>query len=305
MRRAPLTVVVPCRDRPEHLERCLAALRAVLSPEDAVVVADSASADERVRAVARAGGARVVLADVPGASRARNVGWRAARTRLVAFVDDDVVVGPGWADALATAYGEGVGFVAGRVTAPAEGAGGPLSTVTTVEPPPVIEVGTPGVVGAGNLLVPVAVLEQAGGFDERLGPGTWFGAGEDVELLDRVLALGLTGRYVAAAVATHEQWRSRWGQRHVQWVYGKGMGARVALLLRRQPRAGVRLLPELLRLRGLRTAATRLSPGGASPPGDTHRPEDGSRPGWVGPVLWRLGAVVGVVAGLVVLRPVS
>ena len=307
MPRPPVTVVVPCRDRPGLLDRCLDHLAPQLGEGDEVVVADSASASPEVGAVARRHGVRLVRCEQPGASRARNAGWRAAAAPVVAFVDDDVLVDPGWLDALTAALDDpGTGFAVGRTALPVgHDLAGPGATVTSVEPPAVITPRSTGVYGAGNLAVPRAVLARVGGFDERLGPGRWLAAGEDVEMLDRVLALGLVGRYAPGAVGRHEQWRTAAAARRLQWVYGLGMGARVAAAFRRQPRAGMAMLGELLRLGGLRTAARRLRPGrrrpGRAGSSTTGGPPDVS--GWRGPLLWRLGGLVGFAVGLVRLAP--
>ena len=67
---ALISVVVPTRDRAEHLTACLEALRRELRPGDELVVVDSASATPAEQATLRA--------PRPGASLARNLGWRAA-----------------------------------------------------------------------------------------------------------------------------------------------------------------------------------------------------------------------------------
>jgi hypothetical protein len=133
-----------------------------------------------------------------------------------------------------------------------------------------------------------------------MGPGMRsFPSGEDLELLDRVLERGWTGRYVPAARVEHEQWRSRGERRRLEYAYGKGMGARVAAAVRRRPVRGWSLLPEALRLGGLATLARRAV--GKRPPAPEQvtvgeRVDSG---GWLLPVLWRLGALVGLVTGLV------
>lgn len=92
--RAELTVVVPVRDRPGQLDRCLAAL----APLRVVVVDDASRDPAAVARVARRHGARLVaLTTNRGPAGARNAGLREVRTRVVAFVDSDVEVG---ADAL-------------------------------------------------------------------------------------------------------------------------------------------------------------------------------------------------------------
>lgn len=84
-----LTVVVPVRDRPEQLERCLAAL----VPLPIVVVDDASKDPTAVARVARRHGATVVpLARNVGPAGARNAGLALVATPLVAFVDSDVVV---------------------------------------------------------------------------------------------------------------------------------------------------------------------------------------------------------------------
>ena len=175
MARVDVTVVVPCRDRPELLDRCLTGLRPQLAIFDELIVVDSASASAEVASVAAHHGAVLVRCDEPGASRARNAGWRAARHPVVAFVDDDVVVDPGWVDAIVAPLEQpDTGFVVGPYRLP-EGVhlDGPSATLTTIEPPAVMTTAMVGVFGAGNLAMHRRVLERVGGFDERLGPGCW------------------------------------------------------------------------------------------------------------------------------------
>lgn len=299
---SPLAVVVPTRDRPSQLAVCLDSLRADLSPGDQLLVVDSASRrGEDVRAVVEAAGATYVRCDVKGASRARNAGWRAVSHEQVVFVDDDMEVQPGWADAFrGVVEQEGVAFAGGRTLAP-EGVGGEAASVTVGRPREVLDRTVRGPLAASNnLAVRRSVLALVGGFDERLGPGTWLEAGEDVELLDRVLEAGFTGRYVHEAVAVHEQWRSPAERRRLQFAYGKGMGARVAAAVRRDPREGVHLLADVFRLRGILTLLRRARPAPVPLSQDGEVLDSG---GWLLPIIWRVGAVVGLLAGLVLLPP--
>ena len=230
--RAGLSVVVPTRDRPEHLRRCLSALRSELTGDDELLVVDSASR----KAVPGA-----LRCDQPGASRARNAGWRAARHELVAFVDDDVEVLPGWADALAAALSDAA-WVAGAVGAPAGLAdrARPVA-VTTLTAPTRLTTASRGTLGASaNLGVRRSALADVGGFDERLGPGTWTRAAEDLDLLDRLLAAGHDGWFAPEAAAVHDQWRGRRQLVALDHGYGIGLGARLVLLTRRGQRGRAR-----------------------------------------------------------------
>jgi glycosyltransferase involved in cell wall biosynthesis len=233
-----LSVVVPTRDRPQLLADCLAALRADLGPSDEIVVADSASRGEATARVADEFGVRRVRCERPGASLARNVGWAAAVAPVVAFVDDDVRVRRGWADAAVAALDDrSVAFATGFVGVPQEEGQVDRPVAVKTEPEPaVIDMTSRGTLGASaNLVVRREALVAVGGFDERLGPATWFAAAEDLDLIDRLLASGRTGRYDPAMAADHVQWRGRAARLRLDWGYGKGQGARLARLTRRDP----------------------------------------------------------------------
>ncbi|HWB67956.1 MAG TPA: glycosyltransferase [Mycobacteriales bacterium] len=261
---SPLTVVVPTRDRPAMLADCLAALRADL-PDGDVIVVDSASRDAAaVAAVAHQYGARLIRLDQPGTSRARNAGWRQSATELVAFVDDDVRVRPGWARALAADFDRpDVAFVTGAVVVPDRQARAerPVA-VTSRTQPMALHPGLDGDLGASaNLGVRRDVLELVGGFDPRLGPGSWAASAEDLDLFDRIFGHGRHGWFAPAACAEHEQWRSKPQLLRLDWRYGKGMGVRLARLRRSDPTRARRLWREAMVTQGLQPVCRDLRQG--------------------------------------------
>lgn len=120
-----ISVVVPTRDRPESLARCLASVAEADSAGLDVVVVDDGSRDRgAVRDAASViAGARVVRGPGRGPAAARNLGVRAARGEIVCFIDDDCVAAPGWARTLATAVvagpdRQGLAAAAGGTRAP-------------------------------------------------------------------------------------------------------------------------------------------------------------------------------------------
>ena len=237
MDRPAVSVVVPTRDRPEHLDRCLHSVRAAIAEHDELLVVDSASRDAaRVAEVASRHGARLLRCDLPGVGRARNVGWRAAAHDPVLFTDDDVEVDPGWADALARAVVEHAdsAFVTGRIEVP-PGEPFPRREVALKREtePSAFDRSSIGNLGhSASLAVRREALSLVGGFDEALGAGGRFPAAPEMDLFDRLFARGRHGRYEPAALAFHAQWRDSHELVRLDYRYGVGNGARLSKLAR-------------------------------------------------------------------------
>ncbi|MEY2403656.1 MAG: hypothetical protein QOD38_1207 [Acidimicrobiaceae bacterium] len=239
-----ISVVVATRDRPSMLQHCLESVRGALRAGDELIVVDSASREPAtIRQLADAHDARYLRCDVPGASYARNVGWRAASNGIIAFIDDDVSVRPDWADAVAAALAEdqGLGFVTGRLDLP-DPERHFERPVAVFDHDASFDIGpsTDEPYGHGaNHAVRRAALEQVRGFDERLGAGQEFRAAEDLDLWDRLIRGGFVGRYVPEVVGYHDQWRRRRHFVGLDWSYGYGGGVRVAKLVRADVRRGL------------------------------------------------------------------
>jgi glycosyltransferase involved in cell wall biosynthesis len=217
-----LSVVVACRDRATLLSGCLPAVFASLRGGDEVVVVDAASRSGEVAAVATAAGARVVRSERPAAAAARNVGWRAARHPLVAFLDDDCRPDSGWAESVAATLSE-LDAMCGRVVAEGEGH---LSVLDDDSARDYRLEDDPAVLGHGaNLAARRTALEAVAGWDERMGPGTPWPGAEDKDLLLRLLAAGCSVGYRPEPVVRHLQWRTRRQALRAETGYGRGVGA--------------------------------------------------------------------------------
>jgi len=81
------------------------------------------------------------------------------------------------------------------------------------------------VLAGGNMAIRVSDLEELGGFDERLGPGSRYPAAEDNDLGLRLLARGYSIRYEPEALVYHRAWRGAASYPLVRWRYGRGKGA--------------------------------------------------------------------------------
>ena len=117
MRPADLSFIVPVRNDAAGLRRCLESIRAQ-SRDAEILIADNGSVDGSPD-VARGFGATVL--DLPGlsVSALRNRAAARARGALLAFVDADMQIAPGWVDAALAGFSDSsVAAVGADYTAP-------------------------------------------------------------------------------------------------------------------------------------------------------------------------------------------
>ena len=116
-----VTVVIPARDRPAYLDRCLAALG---QSYPVIVVDDGSRQAAEIAGLCRRHGATLIRRPASGGpGPARNDGLAQVTTPLVAFLDSDCETGPEWITSLAAHFADPlVAAVAPRVQ-PVTGAG--------------------------------------------------------------------------------------------------------------------------------------------------------------------------------------
>jgi GT2 family glycosyltransferase len=210
----PATVVVPTRDRPEPLARCLEALAAQTLPGLEIVVVDDGST---VPAVAP--GATLVRLEGLGPPAARNAGVRVAGGEAILFTDDDCEPEPEWAERLVARIEAGADAAAGR-SVPAD-PGDRLAVAAETIVAYVVERARNGdgttTFGTGNSLGCRAEVVRAVPFDERFAV-----SGEDRDWCARVVAAGY--RLVAApdAVVRHRPRLTPGAFWRRQVLYGRG-----------------------------------------------------------------------------------
>ena len=184
-----------------------------------------------------------------GLSASRNLALDRLEQEIVALTDDDCVPEAGWLAA-----------VTGPVL-PLPSSGDRTAAVSSRagDEPRVFETRTaPWHVGTGGNMALNRARLGARRFDVRLGAGSPGRAGEDLDLIDRLLGAGERIRYEPGAVVRHERTTParRLATRH---EYGFGVGAMLGLGLRRGDPASVLQLASWLALRG-RLAVTRRAP---------------------------------------------
>jgi GT2 family glycosyltransferase len=113
-----MSVIIPTRDREQVLQSCLERLLKQDGPPFEVIVIDASSSPATQQVLARYPSVLSQrIGDVPNSSGlGRNVGLSLARGEIVAFIDDDCYVLPGWLAELSKAFDDpGVVAAGGRV----------------------------------------------------------------------------------------------------------------------------------------------------------------------------------------------
>jgi GT2 family glycosyltransferase len=198
-----------------------------------VVVVDNGSKDDTRAVVAEyARGSdhpmRTIIEEGRGVSRAKNAGWRAARSDIIVSIDDDCYPEEDYLDAIFECFANDkkVGFAGGRILLhdPRDLRITIQESLEPVEFPPGSFIG-PGVIQGANIAYRRAALSEVGGFDPWFGGGAFY-SGEEVELMARMSAAGWSGLYDPKPVVYHhhgrqtgmDEWRLR------RW-YDRGRGA--------------------------------------------------------------------------------
>lgn len=99
-----LSVVIPARNEASILGACLAALGDLTDPVDEIIVVDNDSTDGTAAIARSHAGVMVVAEPRHGITYARNTGMDTATSALIARIDADTVVTPGWARAIRRAF---------------------------------------------------------------------------------------------------------------------------------------------------------------------------------------------------------
>jgi O-antigen biosynthesis protein len=263
---APFISVVVCtRDRPDQIKKCLDRLAGQQYPRYEVVVVDNAPTSDALRGVVEGQGPefRYHVEPRPGLSWARNTGIAAARSEIIAFLDDDDEPDEHWLASIACGFAisDRIGCVTGIVV-PArldnaveglfeqihghtKGRGFVKDTFSKSGPQSPLFPLPPFGAGA-NMAFLRTVLDRIGGFDVALGAGTPAPAGEDTLALTLTLLSGYEIAYEPAALMWHHHRQDVASLNRQLYGYSIGLTAFYAALLRHRPTALfglIKLLP--------------------------------------------------------------
>lgn len=207
-----LSVVIVTYRRAAFLERCLRALDGEQDQIHQLVVVDASPEPDEVRAAAAFPGLTYVHApELAGhMTRSRNRALHHVDGEVVAFLDDDVVVHPGWARAVREAFAEErIDALAGRTLNGLPGEETTAEAIGTLRPDGRLTAGfaaseqervvvTHGI--GANMAFTRDVLCRLGGFNDDY-PGT--ALREDTDIFLRVARLGGVTMFDPAAAVDH------------------------------------------------------------------------------------------------------
>jgi glycosyltransferase involved in cell wall biosynthesis len=176
-----ITFIIPLFNEEKTILICLEALKEQMEAGDEIIVVDNGSTDGSVAAIS--GLPHIKIIERPGKTIAavRNAGATIATGEVLAFIDADCVICPGWRqNVVKTFAGTGVGASGSKVEVPDDAVwiekawySQKISSYRRVS-----------YINSGNLVIRREIFEQAGGFREDLATG------EDSELGWRVNMAG-------------------------------------------------------------------------------------------------------------------
>lgn len=256
-----LTVAICTKDRTENLARCLKSLLKLQTPasEDSlrfeILVVDNDPSDERTKElVTSLPEVQYIREPKPGLDFARNRAMQEATGKLLAFIDDDVVVDCKWLDGLMEAWAENpdAGAFTGQVL-PYE-----LATKAQIlferrggfrrgfekiryghtmpgDSLALYPCAT-GIFGVGcNMAFCREILLKIGGFDEALDTGSPLPGGGDHDIFYRVIRAGYPLVYEPQYLVFHQHRREYKKLRHQYWTWGLSLMAFVIKSYQSEP----------------------------------------------------------------------
>jgi GT2 family glycosyltransferase len=238
-----VSVVVCTAGRRPTLWALIERLVELDDPAYEVIVVENARRPTLPAARLEALGVRHIVERQVGLDAARNRGAREAGGGIVAYVDDDCQVQPGWLAGVRRGFADpSVALVTGRVLPVSLGLlseqlfeswcawdRGRIPTRFTASDDRPSFPATAHHLGTGcNMAFRRAALLEIRGFDEALDMGSLIGGGGDLDAFCRVLDAGHAAAYEPTALVRHLHRQTLHDLRWQVWGYGLSQGALLA-----------------------------------------------------------------------------
>jgi glycosyltransferase involved in cell wall biosynthesis len=249
-----ISAIICTHNRAKYLAKAIQSLIDQRMPKDKyeIIIVNNCSTDstkEVVEQFTGKGNIRYVYESTLGLSFARNTGWRNAKGRYVAYLDDDAIACPGWIDKILEVF-ETItprpGCVGGRVE-PIWESSRPgwlsdwllhgLTIIDWSETPHVLtNLSVEWLVGA-NIAFPIDILKSVGGFISSLDRvGNNLLSSGDTFLEKQITKMGHSCFYHPDIVIGHHIFESRLSQSwFVRRYYWQGVSDAVMQILQERP----------------------------------------------------------------------
>lgn len=202
------SVIIATHARPDSLPRLVASLAPQLVSERRELIIAENGTPAPMQLALEAVPLKHLHEPRPGKCRIQNRAIEEASGEILVFLDDDLVVAPGYLDAVEQFFDAHREFAAmkGRIL-PAEDPEKKVGPMAVYLDLPIVDHGDEvvevrGVLGA-NMAFRADALRQVGPFDERLGPGAG-GHEEETEMSQRLRHAGFRIGYAPKALVYHE-----------------------------------------------------------------------------------------------------
>jgi glycosyltransferase involved in cell wall biosynthesis len=200
-----VTVVIPAYKRTQLLRKAVLSTFALDFDPNAyeVIVVDSSPDDSNERLIAELQSLapctlRCLRKSPEGPGPSRNLGARTGKGEIIAFLDSDCTVSPGWLKAGLASFRPGIGIVQGRTTADPNGRPGVFTWYVSIERENFFY-------ETCNIFYRREAFDQGGGFNPDFLPTADVPlGGEDVELAWKVKRLGWKVAFSREALVYHE-----------------------------------------------------------------------------------------------------
>lgn len=256
-----VSVVICTRNRPDLIGNAVSSVLANLYPSFDLLVVDQSDGDqtgETIRALMNNDARlRYLHTNIPGLSRAYNIGIRETSGEVIAFTDDDCVAPIDWIGSVAEAFAQGpdVDMLYGQVLLPAALADRPddVPTLEIWEPRQISCQDGFELFGMGaNFAVRRDLFRKIGGFDEALGGGGPLKSSQDYDFQYRAYKAGATLLLCPTVKVDHYGVRTPQQWPATMRAYGAGDGAFYAKHVRCGDLLALRLLAARLGRYGVR-----------------------------------------------------
>ena len=249
-----ISAIICTHNRAQYLAKAIQSLVDQRTPKDQyeIIIVDNCSTDstkEVVEQFSSVNNIRYIYESTLGLSYARNTGWRNARGKYVAYLDDDAIACPVWLDKILEVF-ETVtprpGCVGGKIYPIWEGTRPKWLSDWLLHCLPVVDWSdTPHVLddlrmewlAGANIALPADLLKSLGGFTSDLDRvGNNLLSSGDVFLEKQIIKMGYSCYYHPDIAIRHHIFESRLNQSwFIRRYYWQGVSDAVMQILQERP----------------------------------------------------------------------